>query len=595
MEGSFPTPKRKACDLCYQKKIRCDGQQPRCSGCELYKCDCTYKAASRKVPSRKQAALQRQSREQGLQSRVETLERQLSAVLDKVDRLERSQDISGLATPACSEDAPGVSDWASSLPDIPSYHQVLPIVERYLSTFNSILPLFHPVTILQTIKSWYQNPHSRNPVTWAVTNVVLALAHYTSDADPQTLTGGTATYLNNVQSVLTDITIRETELVNVQILLGLVILFWAADDSGPALVFMGTAMRLAHKIGLQVRKSSQKCSPTLALQRNRVFWIAYILDRDISLLSGLAPVQLESEVDLDLPPLEAGDDLAGFVFAADGYTKMNYFRARIELAKIQGNVYDCVYSTGAQNLNLEERAEKSAVIAYMLDDWSSRIPLEFHTTTLLRSYSSELSRYFCMLYSTSLSCRALISFASASDSFHYSDWMQRLREYGGKIVAGQGASHAPVPYRWHALADASRDYLRLFRTIAIKDLFFIRITLCAHNSSLVSLTANRIFNHHHAESESDMEIVKNGLKYLRYASEKIDSGSARYVGDALEHLCSYADLISVRGSYDVQVTLPEPSFPDNELQPGLIEASGYDYQESLVPDMEFSWASLSDK
>ncbi|RWA14544.1 hypothetical protein EKO27_g582 [Xylaria grammica] len=440
---------------------------------------------------------------------------------------------------------------------------------------NSPAALAANYTSVITIKSWYQNPHSRNPVTWAVTNVVLALAHYTSDADPQTLTGGTATYLNNVQSVLTDITIRETELVNVQILLGLVILFWAADDSGPALVFMGTAMRLAHKIGLQVRKSSQKCSPTLALQRNRVFWIAYILDRDISLLSGLAPVQLESEVDLDLPPLEAGDDLAGFVFAADGYTKMNYFRARIELAKIQGNVYDCVYSTGAQNLNLEERAEKSAVVAYMLDDWSSRIPLEFHTTTLLRSYSSELS--------------------SASDSFHYSDWMQRLREYGGKIVAGQGASHAPVPYRWHALADASRDYLRLFRTIAIKDLFFIRITLCAHNSSLVSLTANRIFNHHHAESESDMEIVKNGLKYLRYASEKIDSGSARYVGDALEHLCSYADLISVQSSYDVQVMLPEPSFPDNELQPGLIGASGYDYQESLVPDMEFSWASLSDK
>ncbi|TGJ79203.1 hypothetical protein E0Z10_g9566 [Xylaria hypoxylon] len=267
---------------------------------------------------------------------------------------------------------------------------------------------------------------------------------------------------------------RETDLVNVQILLGLVVLFWAADDSGPALVFMGTAMRLAHRIGLQVRKSSQKCSPTLALQRNRVFWIAYILDRDISLQSGLAPVQLDSEIDLDMPPAETTDDLAGFVFAADGYTKMNYFRARVELARIQGSVYDCVYSTPAQNLDIEERAEKSARIAYMLDDWSSRIPLEFHTATLLRSCSSELSRYFCMLYSTSLSCRALTSVASASDSFHYSDWVQRLQEYGGKIAAGQVVSHAPVPYRWHALADASRDYMRLFETVETKDLFFSR-------------------------------------------------------------------------------------------------------------------------
>jgi len=437
------------------------------------------------VPSRKQAALQRQHRECDLQSRVKTLENQLSTVLEKLERIEKVQGVSvssssSLPTPAHTADigvaatAAGSPEGSSGLFDMPPYHHVLPVVERYLVTFNSVLPLFHPPSILQIVKNWYQNPHSRDPVTGAIINVVLALAHHTSSLGEKSPIGDTATFLHNAQSVLTDITMRETHLVNIQVLLGLVMLFWTADDLSPALILIGTALRLAHKIGLHVRKGSQHCSPAVALQRNRVFWIAYILDRDISLQSGLAPVQLDSDIDLDLPPLETEDDLTGFVFAPDGYTKMNYFRARVELARIQGKVYDSVYSASAQNLDFEERRRRNSEIFHMLDDWSSRIPPEFHALTLSQSGPSSLSKFFCILYSTRLSCRALASFASPFDSFHYSEWMRRLQEYGGKVAAGHVGSHAPVPHGWPALADASREFMRLFQTVDMMDTFFTR-------------------------------------------------------------------------------------------------------------------------
>ncbi|KAK7750380.1 hypothetical protein SLS62_007679 [Diatrype stigma] len=167
-------------------------------------------------------------------------------------------------------------------------------------------------------------------------------------------------YLNNAQSVLTEITMRDTDLVNVQVLVGMAMVFWTAENFVPALMLIGTALRLAHKLGLHTRRSSKYHSPTSALQRSRVFWMAYILDKDISLQTMLPPVQLDSDIDLDLPPFEAEKDLLGFIFAADGHTKMNYFRARVELARIQVNrVFEAPHSAAESDQELTKKAMKN--------------------------------------------------------------------------------------------------------------------------------------------------------------------------------------------------------------------------------------------
>ncbi|KAH9885003.1 fungal-specific transcription factor domain-containing protein [Xylariomycetidae sp. FL2044] len=547
MPGS-PPPLRKACDLCYRRKIKCDAQKPRCSTCVLHKSDCTYKAASRKAPTRRQIAPPRQDHECDLKSRVEVLESQLSAVLGKVERLERDHAASSPAIgPSRGDGDVDISSPTLGLPELPPFREVLPIVEHYLSTFNSVLPLFNPGTLLQTVKSWYQIPHSRDRVTWALINVVLALAHHISGHGDGTLSGDTATYVHNAQSVMQELVMGETDLVRVQVLIGLVVLFWTADDSGPALILIGTALRLAHKIGLNTRRSAgQHCSPAVALQRNRVFWMAYILDRDISLQSRLAPVQLDADIDLDLPPKEAGDDLTGFIFAPDGRTKMNYFQARVDLANIQGRVFNCVYSASALNQGSQERARNAAYIVRLLDDWSSRVPPAFHPVALSESCVPGLSRHFCILYAARQSCRAIMSFASAADSFHFSEWMGRLQDYGGKMAAGVAASHAPIPQGWQELADTSREYMRLFETVTPMDAFFTRITLCAYTSSLISLIANIIFKANHGEFGSD-QITKEAKGYLENTAGQTGSEALGNIRNILQQLISYADRMTTQG------------------------------------------------
>jgi len=79
----------KACDLCYTRKIKCDGQKPRCSNCINYATDCTHTALSRKSKPRAQRRSQRISETketnevQSLQAEVQRLETQLVRILGR--------------------------------------------------------------------------------------------------------------------------------------------------------------------------------------------------------------------------------------------------------------------------------------------------------------------------------------------------------------------------------------------------------------------------------------------------------------------------------------------------------------------------------
>lgn len=470
-----------ACDLCCEsqplhshilpirtnhppdrKKLKCDAQKPRCSSCILYNSECTHKAASRKKGAAAKQATARRDAE------FQNLEEQLQEALRKVERLEKT---SNEVHPVRRDDVEALKKRPHR--NLPPYPDAVALVEEYLSTFNTVFPLFDPETILQTLRTWYtsQNPNPNNdPVTYALINVILALAHHTNPKPP----GSATTHLNNAQSVLSSvISSPSITLINVQIPLGLALLFWFVNDIPPAMILVATALRLAHTIGLQRRGSAP---PRERVQRTRVFWMAYILDRDTSMAARVAPIQGDWEVDVEVPPLtltENGDS-AGFIFSSRGDCSMNFFRARVQLARIQGKVYEYVYSLSAQNTYPQERARNISRVLQALDDWGEEIPLTFRSWALANIPSAEISRYFVILYGVRLGCRALISHASSADSFHVSKWVEDVREYGESTAAGVRLSrNAPVSNGWPTLVCESRDYMNLFESVALKDDFLV--------------------------------------------------------------------------------------------------------------------------
>ncbi|KAK6212428.1 hypothetical protein LQW54_005202 [Pestalotiopsis sp. IQ-011] len=145
-------------------------------------------------------------------------------------------------------------------------------------------------------------------------------------------------------------------------------------------------MRFAQAMGIHRRDCYEGIgiAPEEAVQRKRVFWIAYVLDRHVALRARQAPILHDDDMDLDLPPetiLPSDDssvDQAGFISVNDDeggkLTHFNLFRARVELAQIQSRVYDCVFSVRASRMDPDEAAQTARNIRLAIRNWKAKIP-----------------------------------------------------------------------------------------------------------------------------------------------------------------------------------------------------------------------------
>ncbi|KAK9419940.1 putative Zn(2)-C6 fungal-type domain-containing protein [Seiridium unicorne] len=238
-----------ACDVCYRKRIKCDGQKPVCSHCVLYHAACTFDAPHRKAPGRRQKP---SNAAHDLQARVEILEASLNQALQKIHELEsKDEAIAATFGPSSSS---GIQADLSNLEktqshngflELPPLHEVLSATQNYLATFNSVIPLFNPDKLLRTVNQWYASENQGDYTTWAAINTVLALAHREVPSGEATSSKNAAKYIRNAQSVLADVVMGDAKLLTVQVLVGMTMIFQGVQDLKPAAMLIAIALRLA--------------------------------------------------------------------------------------------------------------------------------------------------------------------------------------------------------------------------------------------------------------------------------------------------------------------------------------------------------------
>ncbi|OJJ06476.1 hypothetical protein ASPVEDRAFT_87774 [Aspergillus versicolor CBS 583.65] len=494
---------RKACDLCYTRKIKCDGQRPRCSNCINYTTDCTHSAPSRKSKPKAQrhsenGYVQTQNGGQGLE------QTRITAQVE--DHHEDDHTISAM--------------------ELPPLEQAMAMVGIFLNSNNSVLPLFHADTLLCLVgKCYAQQPGQRDPVVWAAINVVFALAsQVVPDVGSQNQTDRTTEYFNKAQSAVSTVMLGETCLLNIQVLVGMVMVLQTAHNLTPALLLISATMRLAHRLGLHNHAASAYLDPVRRRQHARVFWLAYILDKDLSLRAQQPSVQLDDDIDVELPSAftvsnDDNDKMAGIVMTADGNASMNYFLARVKLANIEGRIYDCLFSNRAVNGSLEERESAKESIVSSLDEWRASIPHEFSASIVTSSTRNKPanSGFFCVLHSTSLQCMALVHRAHAWDG----QWVMSLRSHS------RGIQMLQLPPYWETMVHQARDYMLMFRQIWSRDAWFRWMTSCPYTTAMVLLTANTLYNSWNHEIQLDIELIDSALLWLREAMRENQSVEAQ--------------------------------------------------------------------
>lgn len=106
------------------------------------------------------------------------------------------------------------------------------------------------------------------------------------------------------------------------------------------------ALRLTHDLSINDPSPKTNISPRERLQRQRVFWIAFLMDADWGLKTGRAPSLSPELITIELPASE-DPDAAGEICAIGGEFQMNIFRLRAELSLIMAELMELLQTPEA--------------------------------------------------------------------------------------------------------------------------------------------------------------------------------------------------------------------------------------------------------
>ena len=108
---------------------------------------------------------------------------------------------------------------------LPPRHEALSLLKDYFENFNCIFPLFHEPTFMHLVNRHYSRDPYNGSGWWASLNVALAIAHrlrVVSNLVPIEEDNKAWGFMKNSLAVFTELTIRNTDLLSVQALLGMV-------------------------------------------------------------------------------------------------------------------------------------------------------------------------------------------------------------------------------------------------------------------------------------------------------------------------------------------------------------------------------------
>ncbi|TPR08538.1 Ferric reductase NAD binding domain family protein [Aspergillus niger] len=225
---------------------------------------------------------------------------------------------------------------------LPCKDTTVQLAREYFATFNHAIPLFEEASFMRSVDRQYSWNPDDSASWWISLNIALAIsyrerAHASSSASDNWKKS--LGHVKNALNAVVDVFLRNTDIAAVQGLLGLALYFQGTPNPQALFMFAAAAMRLAQSIGLH-RENASGASPE-AEQRRRVYWIAFILDSDISIRVGRPPVQDIEDYDTHLPTENPPDGRG--VLTIDG-TRINYFRLLAQLAQIQRLVIRQLYT-----------------------------------------------------------------------------------------------------------------------------------------------------------------------------------------------------------------------------------------------------------
>ncbi|KAI1099003.1 N-terminal binuclear Zn cluster-containing protein [Jackrogersella minutella] len=404
---------------------------------------------------------------------------------------------------------------------LPPKPEALSLLKDYFDNFNCMFPLFHQPTFMHLVERQYSNDPYQGSGWWASLNVALAIAHrlrVMSNLVPQEEDNKSWAYMKNAMGVFSELTMRNTDLLSVQALLGMASFMQGTPNPQPSFLLVAAAIRLSHSIGLHKRGSGFNLNPVEIEQRKRVFWIAYMLDKDLCLRSGRPPAQDDDDMNVELPDADPVDNI-GNIPLADGKGKMNLFRAMCEFTVIESQLYKKLYSTKATKLSDGELLQVIGDLDKKLETWKDNIPIDFRPEHEIKASHTPLILHVVMLHFSYYNALTTIH----RMSIHHGYWTSRLSNY-----AIQGLNARPLNPRVFAsaalCASAARASIQLLKYVPQGDFSCVWLILYFPVSALVTLFGNILQNPLDPRAKSDTKLMNLVVTFLSTLGAEAETG-----------------------------------------------------------------------
>lgn len=352
-----------------------------------------------------------------------------------------------------------------SYPNLPALAQMQPAINHYFTNVNSAMPIFSEAGFTRMLQDYSTSDRQQSRSAWAAVNIVLALASRlpcqpSGQLDLGSLDVQVAQYFNNAQAILADIVTGDPSLLNLQIVLGLIVMSHTMEDLSAAVVLVATAVRLAQRLRLHVGDDLDSYPAEERLQRSRVFWLTYIFDKDTCLRHHTPSLLAEVDIGLDLP-VDNPPDNVGYIYTKDGRTALHFFKLRLQLSNLQGRVYDLLYAIKANKILQTERQKRVTLLHYRLELWRRSIPVEMQADVVTEHVSEEGLFWICLLHFSYLGCLVMIHGIWTHDA----EWRQRLTHSfsasSPSINKGKAHQVPPLPRGWKNCVQMSRHCMQL--------------------------------------------------------------------------------------------------------------------------------------
>lgn len=365
---------------------------------------------------------------------------------------------------------------------------MLPLIDDYFSNFNTIIPLFNYNSFKKLLTQWGENSRHSDPSVEASINVVLALSLQNRATSAGLANGLTIEHLtNNARSFMSSMMSRIQDLRGLQVLLGLAMLCQRTPDPQPALVLIAAAVQLAHRLRLHESVDEWDIDTETASERRCVFWIMYILDKDINVRASVPYMHQDHDTSVEAPSAFNEIDTAGIIPYHNGQLSFNFLAARFHLARIQGRVYDWTHSALYRGKSLHEKKPQIERLRTILRGWERAVPEEIWSNTLPENVHECARRQLLTLRFD----YAYLLFKIHGVFLHDAEWIRLLADYSDRY-AGIDNRNAPqhlATESWPELMEVARTTMRLFQVADQADDRFLWYELHMHHPS--GLIANK--------------------------------------------------------------------------------------------------------